>query len=247
MSRILLLGGTGDARRLAARLSDWPVIASLAGATTDPAAYACKTRLGGFGGAEAMADWLRANKIAAIIDATHPYATTISANAVSASRETQTPLIRVDRPPWRPEPGETWIDVASAEEAAGALPSGTRAFLATGRTTQAAFTARGDVWIALRTVDPQGEFPGNGAYIAARPPFEVEDEVRLFTELGITHLVVKNAGGTAARTKLTAASRLGLPIVIIARPSEDDIADLAPPHQIEDWLRKVCPTDMRVQ
>ena len=116
-----------------------------------------------------MADWLRDNDIAAIIDATHPFATQISANAVAAARATDTSITRIHRPPWTPETGETWIEVPDIDAAAKALPSGARAFLATGRGSQDAFIARRDVWCALRLIDPpRSIFPGNGEYVVSR-------------------------------------------------------------------------------
>ena len=240
MSRILLLAGTGDARRIAADLSDLPIIASLSGATSSPQEYPCELRTGGFGGAEAMADWLRGNGITAIIDATHPFATQISANAVAAAHVTDTPITRINRPPWKQAPDETWIDVPTVETAAKALPVGARAFLATGRGSQDAFVVRQDIWCALRLIDPPNTmYPGNGEYIVSRPPFDVSSEIALFKLLGITHLVVKNAGGGAARTKLTAAANLNIPIVIVSRPREPHGAPAIPREELRDWLQDV--------
>lgn len=240
MSRILLLAGTGDARRIARDLSDLPLIASLSGATASPEDYPCPLRTGGFGGAEAMADWLRNEAIAAVIDATHPFATQISANAVAAARATKTPLTRIHRPPWRRAPGEIWIEVPTVEAAAKAIPSGARAFLATGRGSQDAFVARTDIWCALRLIDPPNAiYPGNGEYVVSRPPFDEASELALFQLLNISHLVVKNAGGAAARTKLAAAAKLNIPIVIVSRPTEPDAATARPKEALRDWLTGV--------
>ncbi len=240
MSRILLLAGTGDARRIARDLSDLPIIASLAGATTAPAEYPCDLRTGGFGGAEAMALWIKANNIAAIIDATHPFAAQISANAVAAANATDTPITRILRPPWEQEPGETWIKVPTVGAAARALPEGARAFLATGRGSQDAFTARRDIWCALRLIDPpKSIYPGNGEYIVSRPPFDVASETALFSRLSISHLVVKNAGGAAARTKLTAAAKLNIPIIIVSRPEESNAASEIAQEDLREWLDRI--------
>ncbi|MEM7547246.1 MAG: cobalt-precorrin-6A reductase [Pseudomonadota bacterium] len=231
MARVLLLAGTGPARRLAVDLVEagHQVTASLAGATTMPDAYPCPTRTGGFGGAEGLADYLAAQEMAALIDATHPFATRISANARDAARRTGIPLLRLARPPWVPEPDETWIEVPDMEAAARVIPTDARAFLATGRSSLEAFTARPDIWIALRQIDPpDAPFPGHGEYIIARPPFDIEAEAALFASLGITHLVVKNAGGGPARTKLTAAARLGIPVIMVQRPDEGAFDDLEP-------------------
>lgn len=219
----LLLAGTGAARRLAARLVEAGVrpLASLAGATTTPAAYPCETRVGGFGGAEGLADWIRAHGPLAVVDATHPYAVRISANAAAACAATGAPYLRLDRPPWTRLPGERWIEARDLEGAVAALPPGARAFAATGRSSAEAFAARPDIWVALRVVDPpDAPYPGAGEYVVARPPFDEAAERALLHGLGITHLVVKNAGGAAARTKLEAAASLGLPIVVVARPPE---------------------------
>ena len=241
MKRILLLAGTGEARRIAAALSDLPVVASLAGSTASPQDYPCEVQTGGFGGAKAMADWLSDHQIGAVIDATHPFAARISANAVVAAEAAGVPLTRVDRPPWTSEPYETWINVPDIEAAAAALPTGARAFLATGRGSQAAFIARRDVWCALRLIDPPDTpYPGNGEYVVSRPPFDEAAEKALFERLRITHLVVKNAGGAAARTKLNAAGRLGVPIIVVARPDEPDAAPAIPESQLRTWLSAIA-------
>lgn len=240
MKRILLLAGTGDARRIAKDLSDLPIIASLSGAAASPEEYSCDLRTGGFGGAEAMADWLRDNRISAVIDATHPFAAQISANALKAATATGTPITRIHRPPWRQETGETWIKVPSVEAAATVLPPGARAFVATGRGSQDVFVARRDVWCALRLIDPpKTTYPGNGEYVVSPPPFDTPSEMALFTLLGVTHLVVKNAGGAAARTKLTAAAKLGLPIIIVSRPEEPGAATAISADDLRNWLKTV--------
>ncbi len=240
MSRILLLAGTGDARLIAKDLNDLPIIASLSGTTASPGDYPCEHRTGGFGGAEAMAGWLIHNQIAAIIDATHPFATQISANAVKAAAATGTPLTRIHRSPWKQAPDETWIEVPTIDEAARTLPTGARAFLATGRGSQDAFVARRDVWCALRLIDPPKTiYPGNGEYVVSRPPFDEHSEIALFKVLNITHLVVKNAGGAAARTKLAAAAKLNIPIVIVSRPDEPNAAPSIRKASLRHWLTEV--------
>ncbi len=221
MATVLLLGGTGDARRLAIDLvaAGHMVTASLAGATAAPAPYPCPTRIGGFGGVAGLAAYLRHHRPDALIDATHPYAAQISRNACAAARDTGVPLLRLSRPVWTRQPPEVWTEVPDMAAAAAALPTGARAFLATGRQSLSAFLTRTDIWIALRQVDPPAAaFPGTGQYVLARPPFDEAAERALFTDLRITHLVAKNAGGEAARTKLTAAAALHIPITMVARP-----------------------------
>ena len=229
--RLLLLAGTGEARRLAARLvaAGHDVTASLAGATKDPAAYPCPLRIGGFGGADGLAAHLAEARPDAVIDATHPFAAQISAHALTAARRTGTAILRLDRPPWTPRPGEIWCDANSAEHAAEQLPPGARAFVAAGRAALAPFAARADIHATFRLVDPpDSPYPGVGAWLAARPPFDIEAERALFERLAITHLVVKNAGGAPARTKVDAAAALGLPIIVIRRPEEPDRAETLP-------------------
>lgn len=238
---ILLLGGTGAARRLAQDLTAWlpselPLIASLSGATKSPEVYPCETRTGGFGGRDAMADWIRRHDVRAVIDATHPYAARISANAVHAAKTTGVPIVTLDRPPWSPRSDDDWRahpDLATAVEA---LPTGARAFFATGRGGVDIIKERTDIWSALRVVDdPKARFPGNGEYIVARPPFDVDAEKALFTLLAITHVVAKNAGDDAARTKLDAAAALGLPVFMIERP-DGPRAPALPADRVLAWL-----------
>ncbi|MEM6635522.1 MAG: cobalt-precorrin-6A reductase [Pseudomonadota bacterium] len=221
MRRILLLGGTREARRLGAFLAGVPGISavmSLAGRTQDPADQGLPLRIGGFGGVGGLAEYLRENRIDLLLDATHPFAEQMSRHAAEASKLTGTRLIYLRRPPWTEQPGEEWIRVPNLEAAVRALPEGARAFAATGRGSLEAFLARRDVYMILRVIDPPGApFPGNGQFEVARPPFSVAAERRRLEVLGATHLVVKNAGGDPARTKLTAAAALGLPIVIVAR------------------------------
>lgn len=235
---ILLLGGTGGARRLAETLAPTiPLIASLSGATKSPKAYPCEVRIGGFGGAEAMADWLTTNNIAAIIDATHPYAAQISANALAAAETTNIPIVTLDRPPWRPRESDDWHHYANIESAVSAIPTGARAFFATGRGGLDVIKKRTDVWSALRVIDdPKATFPGNGEFVTSRPPFDVEAEKALFALLGITHIVAKNAGGTAARAKLDAAAALGKPVFLIERP-QGPAAHALPLEAIPAWAK----------
>ncbi|MEM7523988.1 MAG: cobalt-precorrin-6A reductase [Pseudomonadota bacterium] len=221
MKRVLLLAGAGAARRLAGQLAaaGHDVTASLAGVTAQPAAYPCALRRGGFGGVAGLTDWLRQHRTEAIVDATHPFAATISAHARAAAEAAGVPLLTVARPPWSPRPGEHWWNAPDIDAAVAMLPPGARAFAATGRKSAGLFARRSDVWTAVRIIDPPtAPFPGDGAYIVARPPFDEAAERRLFERLRITHLVVKNAGGAAGRTKLDAAAALTLPIIVVERP-----------------------------
>ena len=235
MGRILLLAGTGNARRFAARLAGagHDVVASLAGATNKPAAYPCATRTGGFGGVDGLCAYLGEQRPDAIVDATHPFAQTMSAHAIAAARRSETPLFALARPEWTKREGETWRVVPDIAAAAAALPRGAAAFLATGRGTLAAF-AKAEARLYLRVVDPPREpFPYDGDYVVARPPFDEAAERALFQRLGVGCLVVKNAGGAAGRAKLDAAASLGLDVIVVDRPPP---LDGAPPPMSEDAL-----------
>jgi len=221
LRRLLILGGTSEARALAgeaARVPGLATVLSLAGRTAQPLAQGVPVRSGGFGGPEGLARYLGETGTDLVIDATHPYAQQMSRNAGQAAALAGVPLLHLCRPPWEPEPPERWIRVPDLAAAVAALPAGARAFTATGRGSLEIFAARRDVHTCLRVIDPSAApFPGNGEFVVARPPFTVAAEVDVLTRHRATHLVVKNAGGIPARTKLTAAARLGLPIVIVDR------------------------------
>ena len=218
---ILLLAGTSEARCLASALADRriPATASLAGATREPASLALPTRIGGFGGAEGFAAYLDANRITAVIDATHPFAARITARTHAICSTRGLPLLRLERPAWTPGPGDRWTHVADESEAARLIPETATVFLATGRQSLPAWTALRARATYLRVIDPPAEpFPLPGAYVAARPPFDSKAEADLFRRLAVTHLVVKDAGGADSRPKLDAARDLGLRVLILRRP-----------------------------
>ena len=218
-AHILLLAGTAEARALAERLSDVPglkVTASLAGVTSAPAPIAAGTRRGGFGGAAGLADYLRTNAIAAVIDATHPFAAQMATNAALACTATATPRLRLIRPAWQPV-GD-WRDFPDVAAAAAALPAHAHALLTSGRKEIAPFAARPDLTCILRVIEPVQNLPPHIAQLTARPPFGLDDELALMRAHAITHLVSKNAGGTG-RAKLDAAARLALPILMVERPA----------------------------
>lgn len=220
---VLLLAGTGEARTLAGQLADDPrfaVTASLAGAVERPEAYPVPVRIGGFGGAQGLGTWLRGEGIAAVIDATHPFAARISANAVLASLATGIPLLRLERPAWQAAPGDDWHEVVDLEEAAARLPQGARPFLAVGRKEISRFSQRRDLDCLMRMIDPPEPktLLPPGRLVLARPSRDVDAEVALLERHGATHLVTKNSGGPWGEAKLLAARRLGLPVIIVRRP-----------------------------
>lgn len=219
--RILILGGTAEARRAAERLvaEGHHVTTALAGRTAEPALPPGEVRIGGFGGADGLAAWLRDNAIARVIDATHPFARRISQNAIRAATEAGVPLEQLGRPGWAPREGDNWTEVPSVKVAAAALPSGARAFLALGRQYLDAFEARNDCHLVIRMVDPPAGPLGFASYdlVLGKPSVEPEEEAALFRQHGVTHLVCRNSGGEAGYGKIAAARTLRLPVIIIAR------------------------------
>lgn len=224
--RVLILGGTGEARDLAARAvaafgSRVEIVTSLAGRTRLPASPAGAMRVGGFGGAEGLATYLRDSRIDAVIDATHPFAATMSANARDAAAASGVPLLILSRPVWMPGPGDRWTEVADATEAASVVATrGCRVFLSFGGRELDAFAALRDKWFLVRRIDPPEENLPLAQYALSlgRGPFSVEDERRLLEAHRIDVVVTKASGGEATRAKLDAARALGLPVVMIRRP-----------------------------
>ena len=217
--RVLLLGGTAEGRALAARLHpQTDVISSLAGRVPDPALPAGPVRIGGFGGVEGLRQWLRDNDIAAVIDATHPFAATMTANAAAACAELALPHLLLSRPAW--DPGDAEL-VASDREAADVVAAKgySRVFLTTGRSGSAAFRDSG-AWFLIRVVTaPQAEnLPRDHELLLSRGPYRYEDEHRLMRDHRIDVVVTKNSGGELTRPKLVAAQALGVDLVMIDRP-----------------------------
>jgi precorrin-6A/cobalt-precorrin-6A reductase len=183
--RILILGGTTEARELAGRLAGdrrFEPTLSLAGRTSAPLIQPVPARVGGFGGSDGLAAWLRQEQIEAVIDATHPFAVNISANAVAATGAVGVPLGSLRRPAWEPEPGDRWTIVASADEAAAALgETPRRVFLTAGRLELPAFAAAPQHTYLARTIDPPGDvaLPPRIRFLNDRGPFDADAEARL--------------------------------------------------------------------
>ncbi|MFC9842156.1 cobalt-precorrin-6A reductase [Streptomyces sp. NPDC060223] len=220
---VLVLGGTTEARELAARLAARPgvrVTTSLAGRVSRPGALDGEVRIGGFGGADGLARWLREHRVDAVADATHPFATGITANAARAVAATGVPAVVLRRPGWRPGPGDRWHSAASLAEAAALLPElGRRVFLTTGRLGLAAFAELPELHFLVRTVEPpEPPLPPDAEVLAARGPFTVDGEKTLLREHRIDVLVTKDSGGEATAAKLVAARDLRLPVVVVRRP-----------------------------
>ena len=223
--RILILGGTTEARELASALAargDIAVTVSLAGRTAQVVAQGAPTRIGGFGGASGLVAHLRDERIDVLVDATHPYAAEISANAARAAGETNTPLLALRRPPWQRVTGDDWREVASETEAVA--PRGV--FVALGRKELAPFAAAPQHFYLIRSVDPV-EPPlavPHATYVLERGPFTEAADRALMGAHRIETVVCRNSGGEAAYAKIAAARGLRLPVVLIARPHLPDVA-----------------------
>lgn len=221
---MLVLGGTSEARALAAALAGRPglrVISSLAGRVSNPVLPAGEVRVGGFGGVVGLAGWAGAQGVDAVVDATHPFAQTISAHAVDACAQSGLPLLRLTRPSWNAREGDDWHDAGSLTEAAKLLPTlGTRVFLTTGRQGLAAFAALDQLWFLIRCVDePADPMPASRAILLARGPYAQAAECTLMRRFGVDVLVTKNSGGSLTAGKLDAARELRIPVVMIRRPA----------------------------
>lgn len=222
MKKILILGGTIEARQLAEKLvEDFRVTLSLAGRTESPVAQGVPVRSGGFGGADGLAAYLREAGIDLLIDATHPYAARISANAAQAAQMTGVPILALRRPGWEPVDGDRWTQADTTGDAVHALgPAPRRIFLALGRQEVAAFEAAPQHHYLIRSVDPvepKLAVP-DAAYLPARGPFREADERALLEEHRIDVVVSKNSGGEATYGKIAAARALGIEVVMVRRP-----------------------------
>jgi len=238
---VLILGGTSEARELASRLAARPglrVVSSLAGRVRDPVLPAGEVRIGGFGGADGLQTWLTDQRMTAVIDATHPFAEGISANAATACRRVGVELLRVVRPPWLPGDGDVWHDARSLADAASMLTGvGHRVFLTTGRQDLATFASLRDAWFLIRCVDPPtGPMPPQRQVILARGPYDSAAELALMRRHRIDVLVTKNSGGELTAGKLAAARDLGIPVVMVRRPQLADVLCCSSVAAAESWL-----------
>ncbi len=222
--RVLILGGSSEASALARALAGdgrFAPTLSLAGRTRAPVLPPVPARIGGFGGVAGLVAWLRAQGAGAVVNATHPFAARMSANASAACAATGTPLLRVLRPEWCPQPGDDWRvvpDMAAAARRLGDAPR--RVLLTVGRQDLAPFAAAPQHDYVIRSVDapPKDALPPRAVVISARGPFAEAGERALLRAHAIDILVTKNAGGDATEAKLAAARALGLPVVMVARP-----------------------------
>jgi precorrin-6A/cobalt-precorrin-6A reductase len=241
--RILILGGTTEASTLATLLagrSEFSPLLSMAGRTSDPRPLPIPTRIGGFGGVDGLARFLVAERIEAVIDATHPFAAVMSRNAAEACLEARVPLLALRRPPWTAQEGDRWVEVRSMEEAVRALgEEPCRVFLTVGRLELPPFAAAPQHTYLVRTIEPIGEaLPvPNVIAIQDRAPFYEAAERALMERERVQIVVTKNSGGTATYPKIAAARALGLPVIIVTRPEKPcGIEEVASAHAALEWL-----------
>jgi precorrin-6A/cobalt-precorrin-6A reductase len=235
--RVLILGGTTEASVIAEHLaarSDLTVISSLAGRLSQPRLPVGIVRVGGFGGATGLISYLADEKIAVVIDATHPYAAKISGNAELACNTLGLPLIALERPPWEPDEHDCWYTVSDIQAAASMVNhQRNRVFLSIGRQELGAFSNCGDAWFLVRAIEePNENLPANSKLILNRGPFHLNDELQMLRSECISLIVSKNSGGTATYPKLEAARALRIPVVMIDRPLKHKTPSVARPEDV---------------
>ena len=238
--RILILGGTAEARDLASRLvadTRFEVISSLAGRTRDPIMPEGFVRIGGFGGTDGLKTYLKEEEINLVADATHPFAAGMSSNAAAACAAAGVPYLRLERPAWSPGPGDVWRSVPDVETAARSVPENAVALITIGRQEIAPFLERGDVHLVLRMIEPpEVDLPPTAILVAARPPFSLQEERETLEAHGITVLVTKNSGGDATAAKLIAARELNVPVIMIERPVKSQADTAASAERMVDLI-----------
>lgn len=238
---LLILGGTSEASALAQAVAarGLPATLSYAGRVARPKAQPIPQRVGGFGGVAGLAGYLRDQRVTHLIDATHPFAAQISRNAVEACRQAEVPLVALTRPPWRPQEGDRWLEVPDIPAAVASLAGPPRrVMLALGRLQLAAFAGQPQHRYLLRVVDvpePPPPLPDH-SLVVSRGPFTPAEDEALMRQHRIETLVCKNAGGSGADAKLKAARVLGLPVVMIARPTMPARREVTSLEALFDWL-----------
>ncbi len=249
--RVLVLGGTTEASALAKLLAGdarFKATLSLAGRTLDPKPQPLAMRVGGFGGVEGLVRWLHDEKVAAVIDATHPYAAQMSTNAVAACAQAAVPLGSIVRPPWRQHEDDRWRIVPSAAAAAATLGrTPLRVFLSLGRQDLHAFVGAPQHRYIARTIEApdQVALPPNIRILQARGPFDRDSEAKLLSDEEIDVIVSKNSGGAATYAKIEAARELEIPVVMIARPDKPAGHVLASAGEAIAWLHGRAPGSPR--
>lgn len=238
-SPTLVLGGTAEARQLATGLhaGGAPVTSSLAGRVRQPRLPVGEVRVGGFGGPEGLARWLREREAVAVIDATHPFAEGIALTAAQGCELAGTPLLRLERPGWRAGPGDRWRWVDDLPQAAAMVGQlGSRVLLTTGRQGLAAFAAVEDAWFLVRCVDPPDPpLPPRYELLLDRGPYTLAGELALIDSHRIDLVVTKDSGGEHTAAKLRAAHRRGLPVIVVRRPPRPDVPSVGTVPEALAW------------
>jgi precorrin-6A/cobalt-precorrin-6A reductase len=246
---ILVLGGTGEARAVAAALGDAPdvrVISTLAGRIANPRLPVGEVRVGGFGGPEGLAAYLAEERVDAVVDATHPFAERMSWSAFDACAATSTRLVRLERPPFARDREIDWREVGSLGEAAALLPvAGRRVFLTTGRQGLAAFAGVVDAFFLIRCVDaPDPEaLPPDRTVLLDRGPFTLGGELALIDRHALDVLVTKDSGGEMTQAKLAAARERGLAVIVVARPPRPGAQTVQTVQEALAWLGEHAHVD----
>jgi precorrin-6A/cobalt-precorrin-6A reductase len=237
---VLVLGGTSEARDLAGALTagGTHVISSLAGRVERPRLPPGEVRVGGFGGPGALRAWLSEHRIAAVVDATHPFAQRISESAATACSASGVPLLRLERPGWKQRDDDDWHWVGDTSEAAAAIPGlGRRVFLTTGRQGLPAFAGLSETWFLIRCIDPPAPpLPPACEVLLDRGPYDLAGELGLIDRHGLDLLVSKDSGGELTGAKLEAARRRGLPVIVIRRPPRPETATATDVAGALAWL-----------
>ncbi|GBE95234.1 cobalt-precorrin-6A reductase [Nostoc cycadae] len=240
--RVLILGGTGEAAELGAKVASITgieAIASLAGRTREPSVPSGNVRIGGFGGVEGLVEYLRQMKIDLLIDATHPFANQISFNAAAAANEVDIPRLMLIRPAWEKVTGDRWIEVESNSAAAEVLKNqAKRVFLTVGRQELGTFAHLQDIWFLMRMIDPPGQdaLVPPGMILCDRGPFVLGNEKKILIQYNIDTIVSKNSGGDATYAKILAARELGVQVVIVKRPKVPAGEQVADVDSAVAWL-----------
>ncbi len=246
---VLILGGTSEASALAALIEKCAGINatfSLAGRTQNPSLPGIRHRVGGFGGADGLAQWLREQRVSALVDATHPFARVMPWNAAKAAHETGIPLLRLTRPGWQAGAGDDWRfvnDHAAAMEMLGQKRR--RVFLTVGRLEIPAYVRSPQHFYLVRTIDPVEMKPlPDAQWLIARGPFTPEGEAALMRDHSIDVLITKDSGGSATGAKLSAARALGIPVILIRRPERPESESVTNAHAAMEWILRVHGTSL---
>ncbi|MEU4705040.1 cobalt-precorrin-6A reductase [Nocardia salmonicida] len=242
--RVLILGGTGEARELARRASGergLDIVSSLAGRVANPRLPVGAVRVGGFGGVEGLRTWLRENAIDAVVDATHPFAAKVSAHAAAAAADLDIPALHLRRPEWVQRRGDLWTRVPDLASAAAALtPRDEQVLLTIGRQGVGAFVGCTGHGFVIRSIDaPAVPLPPRSKLLLARGPFTFDEELVLMSRHRIDVLVTKNSGGEQTEAKIFAARTAGLPVIMVDRPPlPSGAVTVAEVGDAVEWLRE---------